>query len=84
MNPPWDGVNCTMTLDINTTELKSGESISKSRVQKWSQKIFMKRCLGEIRETNKTLMESLKTNDDMKMILLMSMQRTMQNLVEKL
>ena len=44
----------------------------------------MKRCLGEIRETNKTLMESLKTNDDMKMILLMSMQRTMQNLVEKL
>ena len=44
----------------------------------------MERCIGEICESSKGLMESLKANDDIKMALLMSMQQTMQKLVDKL
>ena len=79
-----DGVKCTMTSDTNTTELRSEEITSKSPVPTRPQEMFMERCLGEIRETTKTLMESLKTNNDMKMALLMSMQQTMQKLVDEL
>ena len=44
----------------------------------------MEKCMGEIRESGKTLMESLKANEDMKMALLMSMQKTMQKIVDKM
>jgi hypothetical protein len=82
VNP--DGPKCTAILDTNTTEQRSGESTSKSPEPKRKDDIFMKRCIGKIRETSRTLLESLKVNDDMKMILLMNMQQTMHKLVEKL
>ena len=46
--------------------------------------MFMEHYIGEIRESSKSLMESLKANDDIKMALLISMQQTMQKLVDKL
>jgi hypothetical protein len=79
-----DGLKSTATSDTNTTEQRSGESTSKSPESKRKEDIFMERCIGEIRESSKSLMESLKASDDMKMALLMSMQQTMQKLVEKL
>jgi hypothetical protein len=82
VNP--DGPKCIETLDINTTEQQSGENTSKSSEPKRKDDIFMKRCIGEIRETSMTLLESLKVNDDIKMIFLMNMQQTMHKLVEKL
>ena len=79
-----DGVKCTTTSETNITEQRSGESSSKSPEPKRKEDIFMKRCIGEIRESSKSLMESLEANDDIKMALLMSMQQTMQKLVDKL
>ena len=64
--------------------LKSGESTSKSPGTKRREDMFMEKCMGEIRESGKTLMESLKANEDMKMALLMSMQKTMQKIVDKM
>ena len=40
--------------------------------------------MGEIRDTSKSLMDTLKANDDVKMALLMSMQQTMSKLADKL
>ena len=79
-----DGVKCTTTSETNTTEQRSGESSFKSPEPKWKEDMFMERCIGEIRESSKGLMKSLKANDDIKMTLLMSMQQTMQKLVDKL
>lgn len=59
--------------DTNTTEHKSGESTSKSPEPKRKEDIFMKRCIGEIRDSSKSLMDSLRISDDMKMNLFMSM-----------
>ena len=67
----------------NTTEHKSGESTSKSPEPKRKEEIFLERCLGRLEESSKNIMDSLKTSDEMKMALLMSMQQTMQKLVEK-
>ena len=44
----------------------------------------MERCIGELKESSKMLVDSLKANDDIKMALLMSMQKTMEKLVDKL
>jgi hypothetical protein len=44
----------------------------------------MDRCLEEIKETGANMIQALKSNDELKMALLMSMQQTMQKLVEKL
>lgn len=44
----------------------------------------MERFMGEIRDTSKSLMDTLKANDDVKMALLMSMQQTMSKLADKL
>ena len=44
----------------------------------------MERCIGEIRESSKSLIDSLNASDDMKMALFISMQQTMAKLVEKL
>lgn len=82
VNP--DGPKSTATPNMITTMQPSGESTSKSPEPKRKDDIFMERCIGEIRETSKNLMESMKASDDMKMTLLMSMQQTMQKLVEKL
>ena len=58
----------------NTTEQRSGESTSKSSESKHKEDIFFERCNGEIRDSSKSLMESMKASDDMKMALLISMQ----------
>ena len=72
MNP--DGPKSTSASDTNTTEHKSGESTSKSSKSKRKEVNFLERCIGQIRESSKSLMNSLKASDDMKMTLLMSMQ----------
>ena len=82
INP--DGPKCAATSNTNTTEQRSGENTSKSPEPKCKDDMFLERCIGEIMESNRTLMESMKASDDMKMALLMSMQQTMQTLVEKL
>ena len=79
-----DGVKCTTTSEMNTTEQRNGESTSKSPEPKQKEDMSMERYIGEICESSKSLMESLKANDDMKMTLLMSMQQTIQKLVDKL
>ena len=82
VNP--DGLKCMATSDTNTMEQRCGDSSSKSPEPKRKDNIFMKWCIGEIRETSRNLMESMKASDNMKMALLMSMQQTMQKLIEKL
>ena len=79
-----DGMKCTATSETNTTEQRTGESTSKSPGTKRREDMFMDNCMGEIRESGKTLIESLKANEDMKMALLMSMQQTMQKMVDKM
>ena len=79
-----DGVKCTATSEINTTKLRSGESSSKSLGIKQNEDMFMERCIGVIQDNSKILIEGLKTNDDMKMTLLMRMQQTMQKMIDKM
>ena len=79
-----DGVKCTGTSETNITEQRSVECTSKSLEPKRKEDIFMDRCISGIRESSKTLVESLKANEEIKMALLMSMQATMQKLVDKL
>lgn len=79
-----DGVKCSVTSETNTKEQKSGESSSKSPEPKRKEELFLERCLGELKESSKIMLESLKSNDDIKMALLMSMQKTMEKLVDKL
>ena len=84
-NKPDGPKSDTMPMsDIYTTEQRSGECSSKSPEPKRKDDIFMERCLGEIRESSRALLESLKASDDMKVALLMSMQATMQQMVDKL
>lgn len=82
VNP--DGPKCTSISDTNTTEQRSGESTSKSPEPKHKEEMFLERCIGEIRQSSQSLMDGMKASDDMKMALLISMQQTMQKLVEKL
>ena len=79
-----DGPKSTTATDILTPELKSGESTSSSPEPKRKEDVFLERCIGRIEESSKNLMDSLKSSDEMKMALLMSIQQTMQKLVEKL
>ena len=46
--------------------------------------VFLEQCLDEIRESIKHLIDSLKASEEMKMTLLMFMQKTMEKLVKKL
>ena len=78
-----DGPKNTANSGTNTTDQRSGESTSKSNVTKRKDEAFMERCLGEIRESSRTLMESLRASDEMKMNILMSMQQIMQKLADK-
>ena len=68
-----DGVKCTVTSETNTTEQKNGESSSKSPEPKQKEDLFVEQCSGELKESSKILLDSLKANDDIKMALLMSM-----------
>ena len=84
VNPDGPKSDTIATSDTHTIEPRSGESTLKSPEPKRKENMYMERCIGEIRETSRTLMESLKASEDMKMTLLMSMHATMQKLVEKL
>ena len=79
-----DGVKCRYNLEINTTEHKSGKSTSKSPEPKRKEQVNMNQYMGEIRESRKMMIDSLNSNDDVKMALLMSIQKTMDKLVDKL
>ena len=79
-----EGPKSTCVSDTFTTDQKSGECSSKSPEPKCKEDVFLDRCIGEMRESTKTLMDTIKASDDMKMSLLISMQQTMLKLVEKL
>jgi hypothetical protein len=79
-----DEMKCTTTSIINTTEQKSGNSSSKSPEPKRKEDMLMKRCIGKIRESSKILIDSLKTNNDIKVALLMNVPKTMEKLVYEL
>lgn len=78
-----DGVKCTIASKTNTTKQRGGDSTSKLPEPKRKDDIFMERCIGEIRKNSKSLMKNLKANDVINMTLLISMQQTLQNLVDK-
>ena len=78
-----DGPKSTTFSDTNTSAHTSGECSSKSPEPKRKEDIFLERCLGEIRDSSTRLMESMKASEEMKMTLLMSMQKTMEKLVDK-
>ena len=84
VNPDGLKSNTMPVVDKFTTDQRSGECSSRSPKPKRNDDIYMERYIGEVRETSRTLMESLKSSDDLKIALLMSMQATMQKLVEKL
>lgn len=79
-----DGPNFGTPSDTNNTDHKSGESTSKSPEPKRKDDILIEKCIGEFRESSKTLMDRLTASDDMKTSLILSMQQTMTKLVEKL
>ena len=79
-----DGPKSTSASVTATTEPNASENTSKSPEPKSKGKHFLEKYLGRSEDSSKYLMNSLKTSDDMKMTLLMSMQQTMQKLVEKL
>ena len=79
-----DGVKCTVNSNVNSIDQKSGESVSKSPDPKRKEDMFVDRCMGQLRESSKIMLEGFRANDDIKMSLLMSMQKTMEKLVDKL
>ena len=79
-----DGPVGTATSNSKTTEHRSGESITKSPEPKRKDEVALDRCISEMRDTSKNLIDALKASDEMKLGILMSIQQTMQKLVEKL
>ena len=79
-----DGVKCTATSETITTKQRNGESSSKFPGTKRKENMFMERYIGEIRDSSKISIKKLKTNDDMKMALLMTMQQIVQKMVDKM
>ena len=65
VNP--DGPKGGATSDPNTSEICSGESTSKSPEPKRKEEIFLERCIGEIKDGSISLMQGMKSSDDMKM-----------------
>ena len=59
-----DGPKTTTFSDTNTTAYTSGECSSKSPEPKRKEDIFLERCLSEIRESSKHLLESMKASED--------------------
>lgn len=78
-----DGPKSAMPLDTNTTDFKSNKSSSTSSKPNAKPEMFLERFINEITKSSKSLMDSLMTFNEMKMSLLISMQQTMQKLVEK-
>ena len=78
-----DGSNLAAPSNSNTTDHRSSESTSKSPDPKRSAELLLERCMGDIKEGVKTLMDSMKSIEEMKMALLLRMQQTMLKLVEK-
>ena len=79
-----DGPKPTTFSDTNSIAHKSGECTLKPPEPKRRKDVFLEQCFGEIRESSKHLIDSLKASEKMKMTLLLSMQKTMKKLVEKL
>ena len=79
-----DGPAVTVTSEPNTTEHRSGENTSQSPEPKRKEDMFLERCFSKMEESSKSIVESMKTSDEMKMTLFMSMQDTMKKLVDKL
>ncbi len=72
---------------VEIGESSSGESkknFKKSLEKKKKIEHFCKWCLEEVRKTGKKMMNNLKATKDIKICLLMSMQKIMKTLVEKL
>ena len=82
VNP--DGPAVTATSDPNITCQRSGESTSKSPEPKRKDDIFLERCINVIEDGSNKLVDSFKASDQMKMALLLSMQKSIEKLVEKL
>ena len=78
-----DGVKSTIASVTTSMEHNASESTSKSPEPKRKDDIFLERYIGRIEESSKAIMDTLKASDDMKMSILMSMQQTMQKLVDK-
>ena len=79
-----DGPAVISTSDTNTMEHRSGESTSKLPEPKCNEDMFLEQCIGNIEESSRSIIESMKANDEMKMTLFLSMQKTMKKLVDKL
>ena len=79
-----EGPSKTSASDTFNVEHKSGESSSKSPGPKRKEDSLVERCIGEMKESSKTLMDGLKASDDIKLSLLLSMQQTMQEIAKKL
>ena len=79
-----DGLKKSSTTETNIMKFRSGEGTSNSPEPKRREEVFMERCLGEIRESSKNLMDSMKTNNEMKMTLLLGMQQIIQKMIEKM
>ena len=82
MNP--DGFKGGAILDIDTVEIRDGESTSKSPEPKRKEDIFLEQCVGKIEDSSDKLIQVMKSSDKMRMTLLLSVQQTMMKLVEKL
>lgn len=74
-----DGPKSAITSVTNTMDFKSAECSSKSSQPKAKAEILVERCIGEIRESNKTLMDGLKASDERKISLMISMQKILKN-----
>jgi hypothetical protein len=79
-----DGPKSATPSVTNTMDFKSVNCSSKSPQPKAKAEILVERCIGEIRESSKTLMDGLKASDEKKISLMISMQKTLEKLVEKL
>lgn len=80
-NPDGSAVNATS--DTNTTKHRSDESTSKSSEPKRKENMFFEQCIGNMEESSKNIIGSMKTSDKIKMALFMNIQQTMQKLVDK-
>ena len=66
------------------SNIGSGVLLEKSVEKPKKNEQFMERCLEDIWESGKQMMDNLKATEDIKIAVLMSMQETMKALVEKL
>ena len=79
-----DELKATATSITNIIDQKSGEITSKSPKPKRNPDVFMQQYITEIRKSSKSLTNTLKFIEEAKMSLLISIQETIQKLVDKL